>query len=281
MNIHYSFFEIDQNKLYYSIAGKGFPILLLHGWPQTSYMWRHLYPYLINKGFSVIMPDLPGLGNSFYPLSYDKKTIAYYLKRLVHDNLGLDKLYIVGHDWGGPIAYSYARTYHDKVKKIVLMDVLIPGDGTNQFSKERWHHQFHKINDFPEKLTKGREELYLKYFYNNWSGKEFIMEKDALKTYLAAYANEKSLSSGFEYYRALPQDIKDNLQFLKKGKLDIPFLGLAGGEGYGRGINIILNSLRRVTNAYEGYEISHCGHWLAEEEPELVAKYILKFFNKK
>ena len=280
MDVNSSFFEIDQNKLNYTIVGKGYPVLLLHGWPQTPYMWRHLYPYLIKNNFCVIMPDVPGLGNSFYPISYDKKTIASYLQRLVHDHLNFDQIYIVGHDWGGPIAYSYARTSHNKVKKIVLIDVLVPGDGTSDFSSNRWHHQFHKINTFPEELTKGREKLYLKYFYENWSGKEFTMEKDAQDKYLKAYTNEEIMKSGFEYYRALPQDIDDNIEFLKKGKLHTPFLGIAGKDGYGRGIEIILNSLNRITNNFEGYEISSAGHWVAEEEPELAAKYILEFFNK-
>ena len=88
------------------------------------------------------------------------------------------------------------------------------------------------------------------------------------------------MKSGFEYYRALPQDIDDNIEFLKKGKLHTPFLGIAGKDGYGRGIEIILNSLNRITNNFEGYEISSAGHWVAEEEPELAAKYILEFFNK-
>ena len=106
------------------------------------------------------------------------------------------------------------------------------------------------------------------------------MEKDAQDKYLKAYANEEIMRSGFEYYRALPQDIDDNIEFLKKGKLHTPFLGIAGKDGYGRGIEIILNSLNRITNNFEGYEISSAGHWVAEEEPELAAKYILEFFNK-
>ena len=244
-------------------------------------MWRHLYPYLVKNGFNVIMPDLPGLGKSSAPKSFDKKTIASYIQVFVHDFLGFDKIFIIGHDWGGPISFSYAQTCQNKVKKIVLIDVPIPGDGSADFSENRWHHQFHKIINLPEELTLDREEIYLNYFYNNWSGKNFVMDRDAQKKYLDAYANKNAMKSGFEYYRALPQDIKDNLKFLKKGKLNIPFLGIAGGEGYGRGIKIILNSLKRVTNNYEGYEISNCGHWVAEEEPKLISKYIIKFFNKK
>ena len=117
MEVKYSFFEYDQNKLYYGIVGEGFPVLLLHGWPQTSYMWRHLYPYLVKNRFKVIMPDLPGLGKSSAPKSFDKKTIASYIQVFVHDFLGLDKIFIIGHDWGGPISFSYAQTYQNKVTK--------------------------------------------------------------------------------------------------------------------------------------------------------------------
>ena len=117
MEVKYSFFEYDQKKLYYGIVGEGFPVLLLHGWPQTSYMWRHLYPYLVKNGFNVIMPDLPGLGKSSAPESFDKKTIASYIQVFVHDFLGFDKIFIIGHDWGGPISFSYAQTCQNKLKK--------------------------------------------------------------------------------------------------------------------------------------------------------------------
>ena len=93
-----------------------------------------------------------------------------------------------------------------------------------------------------------------------------------LRCELFRYEDEK-IDTGIE-------DIDDNIEFLKKGKLDTPFLGIAGKDGYGRGIEIILNSLKRITNNYEGYEISSGGHWVAEEEPELTSKYILEFLNK-
>ena len=116
MEVKYSFFEHNQKKLYYGIVGEGFPVLLLHGWPQTSYMWRHLYPYLVKNGFNVIMPDLPGLGKSSAPKSFDKKTIASYIQVFIHDFLGFDKIFIIGHDWGGPISFSYAQTCQNTVK---------------------------------------------------------------------------------------------------------------------------------------------------------------------
>ena len=152
MEVKYSFFEYDQSKLYYGIVGEGFPVLLLHGWPQTSFMWRHLYPYLVKYGFNVIMPDLPGLGKSSAPKSFDKKTIASYIQVFVHDFLGFDKIFIIGHDWGGPISFSYAQTCQNKVKKIVLIDVPIPGDGSADFPKIDGIINFIKLSTYLKNL---------------------------------------------------------------------------------------------------------------------------------
>ena len=85
-------------------------------------MWRHLYPYLVKNNFCNYA-RCSWTGKIFLPKSFDKKTIASYIQSLVHDFLDFDKIFIIGHDWGGPISYSYARTSHDKVKKIVLIDV--------------------------------------------------------------------------------------------------------------------------------------------------------------
>ena len=101
----------------------------------------------------------------------------------------------------------------------------------------------------------------------------------ALKVYLDAYTKKNAMSSGFEYYRSLPQDIIDNISYLKKGKLNIPILGLAGKEGFGRGIKIVLDSIKRITNIYEGFEILSSGYWLTEEEPKKEAEYILNFLS--
>ena len=281
MKAKFNYYKWEKNKIYYGTAGSGFPILLIHGWPQTSFMWRRLYPFLTNADYSVVMPDLPGLGKSSSPKSYDKKTISKYLQKLVHDYLGYKDIFIIGHDWGGPISFAYANSKKKFVKKIVLLDVLIPCDGSGQFSQNRWHHQFHGIQNFPEKLISGKEKLYLRYFYKNWSGENFMIENKALKVYLDAYTKKNAMSSGFEYYRSLPQDIIDNISYLKKGKLNIPILGLAGKENFGRGIKIVLDSIKKITDIYEGFEISTAGHWLAEEEPEKAAEYILNFLSKR
>jgi pimeloyl-ACP methyl ester carboxylesterase len=102
------FADIDEVSIHYIKAGKGDPVVLLHGIPQTSHEWRYIIPHL-TKRYSVIAPDLRGLGDSSRPAGgYDKKTIANDIWRLVHEHLGIDKFFLVGHDWGGPVAFSLA-----------------------------------------------------------------------------------------------------------------------------------------------------------------------------
>jgi alpha/beta hydrolase fold len=100
--------SVNGIQLHYVIGGKGDPIVLLHGWPETWYEWRHIIPELIANNYTVIAPDMRGFGDSEKPLTgYDKKTVAEDIYQLVK-KLGYTKIYIAAHDWGGPVAYSYA-----------------------------------------------------------------------------------------------------------------------------------------------------------------------------
>ena len=111
--IEYTHHKILVNGIlmHYVIGGKGDPIVLLHGWPETWYEWRHVIPQLIANNYTVIAPDMRGLGDSERPQTgYDKKTVAEDIYQLVK-KLGYSKVYLVAHDWGGPVAYSYAAAH--------------------------------------------------------------------------------------------------------------------------------------------------------------------------
>ena len=169
----------------------------------------------------------------------------------------------------------------DQVRKLVLLDVPIPGDGTDVFFAGRWHHPFHWIPDVPEALTAGRERVYLEYFYRTWGARPDAIEDEAIAEYVRAYTQPGAMRAGFNYYRATPRDVADNQATLtSSGKLKMPVLSIAGTEGRGRGASVVLDSARRVAKDVRGGAIEKAGHWLAEEQPEEVLQRILDFFSE-
>ena len=266
--------------LHYVSAGTGDPVVLLHGWPQTWYMWRKIIPVLA-ENYRVIAPDLRGLGQSSRPAEgYDKKTIAADIVELVHDHLGLGPIHLVGHDWGGPVAFSYAIHNAERVRKLALLDVPVPGDGTDVFWAGRWHHPFHWITDVPEALTAGRERIYLEYFFRTFGASPDAIDAKAMDIYVEAYAQPGAMRAGFNFYRATPTDVRDNEDALTThGKLRMPVLALAGSEGRGRGSSVVMDSASRVAENVTGGEVPDTGHWLVEEKPDVVAGELMTFFQ--
>lgn len=275
----YNFADLGDVRLHYVTLGKGKPIVLLHGWPQTWYCWRHVMPLLAERYF-VVAPDLRGLGDSSRPVSgYDKKTMANDIWRLMSEVLGMPDFFLVGHDWGGPTAFSLAAQRRKNIIRLVNFDTPVPGDGTDVMYANRWHHGLHNELDFPEALVAGREDIYLEFFFRNWGHRPDAISQEAVAEYLRTYRQPGAMRAGFNLYRAEYQDAADNEAFLAEGKLDLPVLCFAGPGGRGRG-PIALESWRRVANNVEGGVIEDCGHWVPEEKPEWAAQQILAFFDK-
>ena len=273
---HYA--DLGDVQLHYVTAGAGFPVVLLHGWPQSWYAWRHVLPTLAAK-YRVIAPDLRGLGDSSRPLDgYDKKTIAHDIWRLLHDHLGLKQFMLVGHDWGGPTAYALSAAHPEAVRKLAVLDVTIPGDGSTNFSQggRRWHHAFHQTADLPEALISGREDIYFSWFYRNWGDHPNVLSAADIAEYLRVYSQPGALRAGFSYYRNLARDIADNEAIAKTFKLPMPVLALGGNNAWGRGTEV-LQSLQRLGSNVRGGVIDHCGHWMAEEQPAVLLEHLLPF----
>jgi pimeloyl-ACP methyl ester carboxylesterase len=270
--------DLGDVRLHYVTAGAGFPVVLLHGWPQSWYEWRKVIPGLAAR-FRVIAPDLRGLGESSRPADgYDKKTVGGDVWRLVHDVLGLDAFYLVGHDWGGPTAYAVASAHPEGVRKLVILDVTIPGDGSPGISQggRRWHHAFHQTLDLPEALVTGREDIYLGWFYRTY-GAVPLAEAD-IAEYLRVYRQPGALRAGFSYYRAIPQDMADNASVTARLKLPMPVLALGGDRSWGRRMEVV-ESLRRMAVDVQGGMVENCGHWMPEEQPDELLRRLLEFFG--
>src|SRR5437667_2425602 len=185
-------------RLHYLIAGYGPTIILIHGYTQTSRMWRPLIPQLADK-FTVIAPDLPGIGDSDIPADgLDMKNTAIRIHDLAR-SLGVQKAEVVGHDIGLMVAYAYAAQFPAEVTKLVLMDAFLPGVSGWEAVYDNpgiWHFRFN--GPTPEALVQGRERTYFEYFWNDLAADKThsIPEADR-KAYAAAYARPGRMHEGW------------------------------------------------------------------------------------
>jgi pimeloyl-ACP methyl ester carboxylesterase len=262
-------------QMHYVIGGQGNPVVLLHGWPQTWYEWHHVMPTLA-KNYTVVAPDLRGLGDSSKPFTgYDGNTTAEDIYQLL-SQLGLNqKIYLVGHDIGVQTAYSYAASHPNNVSKLVILDVPVAGFSPPGFEDCCWWFSFHQTPDIPEVLTAGKEREYLSWFYTKFAyNPEAITEAD-IDEYVSHYSTPGGMRAGFEYYRAFPINVGQNKEHANV-KLPMPVLAL-GGEYTG---NAALTSMKSLATDVRGGIIPFSGHWIAEERPDFLIKELVKFFRE-
>jgi pimeloyl-ACP methyl ester carboxylesterase len=235
---------------------------------------------LLADAYRVIAPDMRGLGDSSGPTGgYDKKTVAADIGELI-GQLELGPCHVVGHDWGGPVAFALAAWSPERVRTLSMLDVTAPGIGPDlSQGGRRWHHQFHMTPELPETLMTGREREYYGWFYRTFAARPDAIDEAAIDEYLRSYATPEGIRRGLAYYRAIPDDIADNRAFAETGRLSMPVLALGGASSRGRGREP-LDSLAAIADLVEGGAIEDCGHFLPEEQPEVLARRLLAFFAK-
>ena len=275
-------------RLHHVTAGSGpRTIVLLHGYPQSWWEWRHVIPRLVQAGCRVVAPDYRGAGHSSKPPGgYDKRTMAADIRRLLRDHLGIvGPVTMVGHDIGMMVAYAFASSFPDDVERLVLMEAPLPGTtvydrmvATSHLSDAAmWHFFFHNAGDgLAEALTAGRERLYLRHFFDRLSfDPEAIGPRD-LDHYADSFAAAGAMRAGFELYRAFDRDGEDNRAALRQaGRLTMPVLGLGGASSFFA--PIAEEMLREVAEDVTTATIPRCGHWIAEENPGVLLDHILGF----
>jgi pimeloyl-ACP methyl ester carboxylesterase len=237
----------------------------------------------LSPKYRVIAPDLRGLGDSSPPaVGYDNGTVAGDVIELL-DLLGVPEFSLVGHDWGGPVAFAATLLARDRVKKLALVDTVLAGDGRLAGSGQggaRWHHLFHRTPNLPEALTAGREAIYLSWFYDEYSERGGAVNQDDLAEYARCYSQPGAMRCGFEYYRTLEVSsafVQAHIE--RDGKATLPVLSVAGGSGRGRAGEAADSISRLVTNL-ESHIIPNCGHLVPEETPDELCDLLLPFLDK-
>jgi pimeloyl-ACP methyl ester carboxylesterase len=284
-------------RMHYYDAGQGSnTLVLLHGFPQTAWQWRHVLEPLAQAGYRVIAPDYRGAGNSSRPSlspgfpgdlrgdvtlprgGYTKWEMAEDVHQLLHDHLGLTgPAFVLGHDIGSMVATAYAFRYRDDTRVLGFGEASQPGTAwfdRMKSSPTEWHFSFHNQLDLPELLVAGRERLYLQYFFDRHAARPTAIDSE---TYFTAYEQAGALRAGFELYRAFEQDAQDIRDALRAdGKLRMPLLGMYG-----------MGSLAHAKSTEEvGHELAEnvtvvgipgSGHWIAEENPGELVNAVLRF----
>ena len=266
--------EINGVKLHYMTAGHGTPLILLHGYAETSLMWKPIIPALAGR-FTVIAPDLPGIGDSGIPDSgLDMRSAAVSIHELAK-SLGVQKAEVVGHDIGLMVAYAYAAQFPTEVTKLVLMDAFLPGvEGWEAVynNPNIWHFRFN--GPTPEALVQGRERTYFDYFWNDFAAdKTHSIPEANRKAYAAAYARPGRMHAGWAYFVSFLQAAKDFAQ-LSQTKLTMPVLSIGGdkslGEALGQQVKLVATDVTVIV-------LKDTGHWVLEERPKETSEALQKF----
>jgi len=255
----------DGVRLQYLTAGTGPAIVLLHGYAETSLMWRPLIPQVADR-FQVIAPDLPGIGDSDVP--HDGLDMTRAGAR-IHDlvkGLGIGTAMVVGHDIGLMVAFAYAAQFPAETNKLVLMDAFLPGvDGWEAIYNNPaiWHFRFH--GPTPEALVAGRERIYFEHFWNDFAADPArSIPESAREAYTAAYARPGRMRAAWAYFESFPQAAADFAR-LARTKLPMPVLAIGGDHANGEAL---ARQVALVATHASSIVLPDTGHWLMEENTQ-------------
>ena len=266
------FIETGDVRLHAVIGGNGPPLLLIHGWPENWYAWRHVMPALA-RDFTVIAVDQRGIGLSDKPATgYDTGTLAGDLVSMM-SALGHDRFAVVGHDTGFAIGYALASDHPERVDRIALAEipgppapaasppVFVPSFVNNKL----WHIPFNRVEGVPEQLIAGREDIYFGYEFAIQGG---TLPAEMIEYYVGLVSNPDSLRGSLGFYRGLDATLAQNTERTSQ-PLTMPVLAIGGAGSYGDHVG---DAMKPLANDVETVVIAGAGHWVAEEAPdEMVA----------
>ena len=258
------------------------PLVLLHGWPQTSHAWRHVTP-LLASGCHTLAYDLPGIGSSEPALDrFDKWSISEDLHASL-DQRGIQHPLVVGHGMGAQVAYAYLRRYPTQVRGVMVLDTPIAGVGGGEdlfTSPAFWHIGFHQTmcggTGLAELLVTGREHRYFRSHIDRFAAHPDAISDADVTIYARGYQGPQRLAAGFALYRAIPLDIARNERHTST--VDPPIQLAFAEYCHATVLPEVAAGLGEAGTRYVATSIiADSGHWVAEEQPAMVAAAINRF----
>lgn len=285
--LHHRRVRVGEITLHYVESGHGKPLLLIPGWPQSWYAWRHVIPALAAMNRRVIAVDPRGLGDSDKPDGgYDLATVAGDLHSLA-DQLGLmadGPLDVVGHDVGAWISYAWAADWPDDIGRLALYEAALPGITptghagalTEEANVRTWHFGFNRLEHLPELLVQGHERAYLDWLFRAKMRDASAITPADLDEYTRVFSAPGAARAGFAYYRALFNDggLVQNRARARR-RLTIPVMAWGASDGVG---DVLKQTMENVADNVTGGTIETCGHYVPEEAPEIVVRQLAAFF---
>jgi pimeloyl-ACP methyl ester carboxylesterase len=269
--------KAEARKIAFDRVGKGEKILFISGFPQTRRSWGRLIPLLSQK-FEAIPADLPSFGDSgILSAPATTENVGKIFHEFV-DRLGAP-LHVVAHDFGAWVAYSWALQFKEDFKSLTLIDAGIPGVTlTNDIQlsdyKRKWNFIFQMLPDLPVELTKGKEDVYVGWWFKNKVYRPGVIPPRDVTGYVRAYARKGRMDAAFDYCRKIVDDMDFNSRQFK-GKLPIRLLAV-GGE---HSIPTMGESLGPYFEDVTSVVIAESGHFVPEEQPEALAKALFAFLR--
>ena len=262
------------------IGGDGPPLLLVHGWPQSWYAWRHVMPALA-RDFTVVAPDQRGVGLTSKPADgYDTGALAGDLVMLM-DTLGHPRFAVYGTDTGMPIAYALAADHPDRIERLAVSEAQLPGVSPSSplfvppaINARLWHLMFNQLQaEVNEALVRGREQIFFGAEFDVSAGTNKL-PGDLVAYYVGRLKNDPdALRGSFGFYRAVNATIAQNEE-RKARRLAIPVLAIGGAESAGEGIG---TAMKLVADDVRSVVLDGAGHWVAEQAPGALLEALTAF----
>ncbi|ORM62824.1 hydrolase [Pantoea rodasii] len=280
----HAYASVEGVRLHYVSGGntQGETLVLLAGFPQSWFAWRHVMATL-SEHYFIVAPDLPGQGDSDKPYSgYDTFSLAQTVQGLLQQ-LEITRYYLAAHDVGAWVAWPFATLYQDQVIKLALLDAGIPGvtlpealPATPEKAWKTWHFAFHLLPDLPEALIAGREEIYLEWFLKRKAASPMVFGDEDMAEYTRLLQQNGALRAGMAAYREVSVSAAQNRDLLRdNGKLTVPLLAVSADQG---SIPDMAIPLREFAAEVSGIKIAHCGHFIPDEQPQALAEALHAFF---